>query len=155
MRQLVHLMILNSNKERDFMDNIIIEKVWQDANIIELKITANSEYVTACQSCYVEDVLLEVIADKISKYVKDYNNSCYLEFGNKEGDYTPAFSMNILTADSSGHVKIEVDLEIADNEKREHRCCFYVESELGQVERLGQSLKSIISSDEGAAISLL
>ncbi len=137
------------------MDNIIIEKVWQDTNIIELKITANSEYVKAYQNCYVEDVLLEEAADKISKYMKDYNNSCYLEFGNKEGDYTPAFSINILPADTTGHVKIEVDLEIADNEKRAHRCCFYVTCELGQVERLGQSLKAIVLNDEGTSISLL
>lgn len=137
------------------MDNIIIEKVWQDTNIIELKITANSEYVKAYQNCYVEDVLLEEAADKISKYMKDYNNSCYLEFGNKEGDYTPAFSINILPADTTGHVKIEVDLEIADNEKRAHRCCFYVTCELGQVERLGQSLKAVVLNDEGTSISLL
>ena len=38
--------------------------------------------------------------------------------------------MNILPADTIGHVKIEVDLEIADNEKRAYRCCFYVESEM-------------------------
>lgn len=62
--------------------------------------------------------------------MKDYSSQCYLEFGNKEGNYTPAFSMNVLPADTSGHVKIEVDLEIVDNDKRSHRCCFYVESEL-------------------------
>lgn len=54
-----------------------------------------------------------------------------MEFGKKEGNYTPAFSMCMSPADMSGHVKIEVDIEIADHDTRSHRCCFYVKSELG------------------------
>jgi len=46
--------------------------------------------------------------------------------------------MELLPADSSGHVKIEVDVEIDDNDTRSHRCCFYVNTELGQVEQLGK-----------------
>lgn len=36
-----------------------------------------------------------------------------MELGKKEGNYTPAFSMCMMPADMSGHVKIEVDIEIA------------------------------------------
>lgn len=78
-----------------------------------------------------------------------------MEFGNKIGNYTPAFSLNILPCDNFGHVKIEADIEIADNDRREHRCCFYVSCELGQLERFGQSLKSLISDDEGIKVSLV
>ena len=53
-----------------------------------------------------------------------------------------------------GHVKIEVDVEIADNETRSHRCCFFVNSELGLVEQLGKSLEKLISGLEGVEISL-
>lgn len=52
-----------------------------------------------------------------------------MEFGKKEGNYTPAFSMCMLPADISEHVKIEVDIEIADNDVRSHRRCFYVKSD--------------------------
>ena len=68
---------------------------------------------------------------------------------------TPAFSLNILPSDNHGHVKIEVDIEIADNDRRAHRCCFYVSCELGQIERFGQSLVSLISDDEGVKVSLV
>lgn len=136
------------------MDNIIFEKIWQDENLIELKISANSKYVSAYQSCYIQDKKLEIIADKIYNFAGNSSETCYLEFGKKEGNYTPAFSMCILPADISGHVKIEVDIEIADNETRSHRCCFYVKSELGLIEQLGLSLKNLITESDGSEVSL-
>lgn len=136
------------------MDNIIFEKVWQDESLIELKISASSEFVSAYQSCYIEDKKLEETAEKICNFVGKYDESCYLEFGKKEGNYTPAFSMCMMPADMSGHVKIEVDIEIADNDTRSHRCCFYVKSELGLIEQLGKSLKKLIIEQDGIKVSL-
>ncbi len=136
------------------MDNIILKKVWQDGTIIELEISANSEFVSAYQNCYIEDKALLEISEKMCNYIENYDTACYLEFGKKEGNYTPAFSMYILPADMHGHVKIEVDVEIADNETRSHRCCFFVNSELGLVEQLGKSLEKLISGLEGVEISL-
>lgn len=48
--------------------------------------------------------------------------------------------MKFLPSNRCGHVIIEVDLEISDNSTRDHRCCFYVEGELGMIERLGHEL---------------
>ena len=98
------------------MDTIVFEKVWQDKELLELKISARSEFVTAYQKCYIQDTALEEIAEKICDYMKDYKQSCYLEFGHKSGNYSPEFSMCLMAADNAGHVKIEVDIEIADND---------------------------------------
>lgn len=136
------------------MDNIFFEKVWQDDNLLELKISASAEFVSAYQKCYIQDTDLEKIAERICKYPNNYRESCYLEFGKKEGKHTPAFSMCILPASVSGHVKIEVDLEIDDNDTRAHRCCFYVNCELGLVENLGHSLKRLVMSDLGEKVAL-
>lgn len=136
------------------MDNIIFEKVWQDGNLIELKILANAEFVSAYQCCYIQDTMLQRISERIHDYTKNYGESCYLEFGQKEGNYTPAFSMYILPAENSGHIKIEVDIEIQDNDIRSHRCNFYVKSELGLIERLGCKLKDLIIAPEGDEVYL-
>lgn len=136
------------------MDNIIFEKVWHDRNLIELKISANCEFASAYQSCYIQDEKLAEISEKICDYVQNYNENCYLEFGKKEGNYTPAFSMCIMPADLSGHVQIEVDIEIADNDTRSHRCCFYIETELGLLEQLGIALKGLTIGQDGIQISL-
>lgn len=147
-------MILSLYKDGDFMDNIIIEKTWRDSDLVELKIIAKSEYVKANQNCYVEAEAIIKISDKIETYIKNHKVECYLEFGNKTGNFTPAFSLTILPSQTSGHVKVEVDIEIADNDKRAHRCCFYVNCELGQIERFGKALRSIVTEEEKTVISL-
>lgn len=137
------------------MDNIVFEKIWQDKKLIELKISVNSEFVSAYQNCYIHDSALSHISDKILDYVDNYQRNCYLEFGKKEGNYTPAFSMDILPADVSGNVKIEVDIEIADNDTRSHRAAFYVKSELGLIEKLGKAFKFLVNEEVGIEVSLL
>jgi len=136
------------------MDNILFEKIWEDESIIELKITAISNFVTAYQTCYIQEQGIHDISNQISEYVNDYTKNCYIQIGNKEGNHTPAFSMNILSSDLSGHSKIEVDLEIADNDDRSHRCIYYVKGELGAIERLGMCLNKLCSGSIGEEVSL-
>ncbi|MCM1088475.1 MAG: hypothetical protein NC419_09980 [Muribaculaceae bacterium] len=45
---------------------------------------------------------------------------------------------------------MEVDIEIADNDMRSHRCCFYVKSELGLIEQLGMALEELITGQDGS-----
>lgn len=136
------------------MDNIIMKKLWHEENCVELKIYAECEFVKAYQNCYIQDDMLVELAEKLLDYTKEYNKSCYLEFGKKEGNYTPTFSMCLLPADMSGHVKIEVDIEIEDNSMRAHRCSFYVNSELGLVEQFGKGLKALAAKPIGEKVSL-
>ena len=136
------------------MDNIIFTKIWEEENFMEVKIFAESEFASAYQNCYIQKEDLKKITEKICSYVKNQTDHCYLEFGKKEGNYTPAFSMDVLPVDVYGHVKIEVDIEINDNNIRAHRCCFYVDSELGLVETLGLSLKNLLQGDIGTEARL-
>ena len=136
------------------MDNISIKKIWQDDSLIELEIHACSEYVSVFQTCYIQDIRLEEIADKLRNFCEMDEDDYYLEFGSKQGNYTPAFSMNLLKADPSGNVKIEMDMEIADNDERKHRCMFYVESELGAIDRLSSKIKDMVKASVGEEISM-
>ncbi|EHR7110910.1 hypothetical protein KUE79_001133, partial [Listeria monocytogenes] len=110
--------------------NLQISKYWEDNDLLEIKVSAESEFVKIHQLCYVQDVYLKGIGEKIIAYSFDYN----------EGNFTPAFSLDFLKADASGHVKIEVDMEIADNPDRAHRCKFYIDSEIGPIEQFGKNL---------------
>ena len=135
-------------------DNITMEKIWQEGDLLELNIKCSAEYITANQSCYVQSSDLNNICEQIIKCVKQLRQNCYMEFGKKEGNYTPAFSMDIIEISTSGHVKIEVDMEIADNDSRKHRCCFYVKSELGLLEKFGKKLKELIEGSIGDQVIL-
>ena len=136
------------------MDNIIIKKKYDEDGLIELKVTVDSKFIKAYQYCYIQDIDLKMNAEKILYYSKHYDNACYIEFGEKDGDFTPAFSLEFLKADVRGHVKIEVDIEIADNGNRSHRCSCYVETELGLVEQFGNHIQKLILADINTEISL-
>ena len=136
--------------------NILIEKLWQEHenDILELKIKCSSEYAVAIQTCYIGKSDLADICFRIKDCIEHLDQNCYLEFGKKDGNYTPAFSMNIEEIDPLGHVKIEVDVEINDNPVRKHRSCFYVRSELGLLEKFALSLNSLIDGAIGFVATL-
>ena len=127
------------------MNNLVMEKVWEDGNLFELRIEGDSEYVTAYQNCYVQDIKIKEAGNLIGEFISSSEESCYIEFGSKTGNYTPAFSMKLVKPDISGKMKIEVDIEIADNDSRCHRCVFYIDSELGAMERFAKGLYSLAS----------
>lgn len=131
------------------MNNLIFKKIWEDDSAIELGITGISDYVTAYQSCYVQDTALEKIAEEIMYYINNYKNEYYIQIGEKEGNSTPAFSMKFIMADSVGHVNIEVDIEIDDIDNRSHRCVFYISSELGALDRFGKQIKLLVNGEIG------
>ncbi|MBM6977194.1 hypothetical protein [Intestinimonas butyriciproducens] len=136
-------------------DNILIEKIWQEQenDLVELKINCSAEYASAIQTCYVQKEALGYICDQITKCVNLLQKECYLEFGKKTGNFTPAFSMGI-EIDFYGHVRIEVDVEIADNDSRKHRSCFYVKTELGLLEKFGNNLSRLINEPIGYCVTL-
>lgn len=136
------------------MDNIVISKCWQDDNLIELYVFAKSKYVSINQYCYIsiDDTITN--SNLIEKYVRDYNNEMYIEFGSIKGNYTPAFSLKFFPLKSNGHLIIETDLEIDDNDTRCHRCRFYIDAELGAVERFGKKLSKVKDLPMNETISI-
>lgn len=135
------------------MSNLEISKNWEDNNLLELSINAKSKFVTIHQLCYVQDTDLKEIGEKIIAYSFDAKEEIYVGFGEKEGNFTPAFSLSFLPADNSGRVKIEIDMEIDDNPDRKHRCKFYIYSELGLIEQFGRSL-ILLSENKNEDIAL-
>lgn len=137
------------------MDNIQVEKIWEDESLIELKITVSTKYAIVYQTYYTNSEELLNISQMIINYADNFTKGYYIKMGNKEGNYTPALSMNFLKADASGHTKIEMDIEIADVDDRSHRCMCFVNSELGAIEKFGMNLRKICDGDLGETITLL
>jgi len=129
------------------MDNILIKKVYVDEGLIELKVDVTSTFVDANQLCYIGDGQLLNCAKEIISFSKKHGYDKYVEFGEKKGNYTPAFSLKFLKANVTGEVKIEIDLEIADSEDRSHRCICFVTSDLSSIERFGNKLCEIVTSE--------
>ena len=56
------------------MDNLTFEKIWEDDGLIQLRIKANCEFVSAYQDCYIQNTALGNIAEKIIEYVNERSN---------------------------------------------------------------------------------
>lgn len=136
------------------MDSLSFEKVWNEDGLFELRVEATSKYVSAFQYCYIPETDFIEIGNKLTDYISAFNKECYLEFGKKTGNYTPAFSLLFFPADNHGHVRIEVDLEIDDNKSRSHRCNFFLDFEIGQVEHFARSINQLLYSDIGFKASI-
>ena len=133
------------------MDNINIKKIWSDNELnSEIIIIAKSEYVNIMQQSYISQSESIDIGKQIILYSQSNGKEdLYVEFGIKSGNYTPAFSMKFLKLDNLGHINIEIDMEIDDNEERLHRCMFYVKSDLGSIEKMGNFILNISKSKIG------
>lgn len=123
-----------------------MKKHWEEEELLELKVRADSTFVNAYQYCYIQKETLKTIGNRITGYVQNNQSDCYVEFGKKTGNYTPAFSLQFLQANQNGHVQIEVDMEIDDNDSRCHRCSFYVNSDLGCIEQFGKGIVEIANN---------
>lgn len=136
------------------IDNICIGKIWEEGDLLELKIKCKSKFVSALQFCYISKDMIINIVKLIREYIQNPTQNCILHFGEPQGNYTPAFSMTILSCDKYGHVKIEVNMEINDNDERKHWCQFFVESELGRIEFFASKLAMLTNSSVDFSFAL-
>lgn len=128
------------------MDKISFKKIWQDDSIILTNIEAASKFIICRQECYFNDFDFDNMAKQIEDYLKD-NKLCKLAKGEKQGNYTPSFSMTFYPLDKTGHAQIEMDMEIDDNLERKHRCSFYIYMTYGNIEKFAKELRNLAKKE--------
>ena len=137
------------------MDNIVIEKTWHDESesFFEVRIKAKTEIISVYQDCYVIENEVDGYVECILKYIENPKNESQIEFINITGGTN--LSMKLLPADIYGHVKIEMNMEIDDNNAHLHHCSFYVNSELGLVEQFAHKIKKMVTENDGYCFALI
>lgn len=136
------------------MDNLLIQKVWNDDFVMEFRIVGISHYVSAHQDCYLDMKCVENTSELLNEVCNGSIKECYIVWGIKEGPYTPAFSMKVMWKDKQGHLTIELDIEIADDTSRTHRCVFSISCEVGALERFANNLLNLSEARIGEFVSL-
>lgn len=136
------------------MDNLIIEKIWHDYMMFEVRITAQNEFIKVYQDCYFDENRLNELSGTIMKYVSSYDTDYYFSLGEKKLKHERFFMFHLCPADNKGHVIIELDMAIGCDDCLEHRCMFNVESELGLLESFGKQLKGILQEKDGTLVEL-
>lgn len=139
------------------MNNIIIEKIWNDSNIFnndefEIKLTCINEYININEKIYMDKSISKDISKSIENYINT-NKETFYEINMKKG-YTSGFTMKIFPYDLTGHILIEMKMEINDNNDKLHYATFYIKTEIGMLESFGKKIKNISDLAVGEFIKL-
>lgn len=137
------------------VDYIIIEKVWADTDLIELALECKSSYVCAKNKYYTCKENIHKLIYDIDKFLLDSKKEFLWENGQKGDKSTAYFSLNFSHKDINGHVLIEIYMEIDDGGSFEkHNCCFFVNTEIGQLDFFLKDLSKLFIEDMGVKVVL-
>ena len=137
------------------MDNLIIERVWEDADFFEIEVTAQSDIIHAKACSYTDPENIHELASRLMDFAQSYDDRCIWENGVKGDNFTPYLPLEFWCEDKLGHIIVEVYLELDDGAPySKHNCCFFIRTELGLLNRFGKSLLSLNKPGLGKKIAL-
>lgn len=136
-------------------DNIIFSKMWEDDDIIELKVVCSSSVAIITSRIYVSDSLIDELICQIKQFLDGNIEEGLWTNEDKGNDSTACLSLRFFNKDKLGHIIIEVFAELDDGGKfTEHNCCFFVGTENGLLMSFCKSLVSLKSHPVGYEIRL-
>ena len=128
-------------KGYDDMDNLSIERVWEDSEFFEIEVTAQSKIITANMRSYTTEESIKNLASRLTNFPNNFNDRYIWKNGNKGDMSTPFVSLEFWCEDKRGHIIIEVYMELDDGASYDkHNCCFFIKTEIGLLNSFGKSL---------------
>lgn len=121
------------------MDNISIERIWQDQEFYKIRMMAQSKYVCATIDIFVQDIT--DLANTLAVYPQNAP-----EYFWKQEYESKSLSFHVTQKDKCGHLLVEIGLfsnELGD----EYQCCFRIETEIGLLNIFGQRLLQVNKQD--------
>ena len=148
-------LILKTREAIIMNDNICIQKLWQDSELIQLKIVCSSAVITATTKIYVSDYLIDELICQINQLLYGQGKESFWANEKRGNHSTACVSLRFLHKDKLGHILIEVFMELDDGgDYSSHNCCFYLNTEMGLLERFCKRLPMIKQNSLGAQINL-
>ena len=136
-------------------DNIIFSKIWEDDDIIELKVECSSSVATISSQIYVSDSLIDELIFQIKQFLDGNIEEGLWANEDKGNDSTACVSLRFFSKDKLGHIIIEVFAELDDGGNfNEHNCCFFVGTEYGLLMSFCESLVCLKNHPVGYEIRL-
>jgi len=136
-------------------DNIILSKIWQDSDVIELKVVCSSAVATIKSKIYVSDSLIDELICQIKQFLDGNIEEGLWANEEKGNDSTACVSLRFLKKDKLGHLIIEVFAELDDGgDYAEHNCCFFVGTEYGLLMNFCERLVYLKNNPVGYEIQL-
>ena len=114
------------------MDNLLFEKIWQDTELMQLRVLCSSSIAMACTEIYVNEILLNELIDNLKLFLAGRTDGCIWANETRGNGSTACLELRFIKQDKLGHVLIEVFAELDDGgEYSKHNSCFYIKTEMG------------------------
>ena len=136
-------------------DYIEMRRLWNDDTLSLLEVICASEIITMKTEVYVTDALIDELVHQIKQFLnKQIMESCWSN-GRKGNGSTACLSLHFFHKDTLGHILIEVFAELDDGgDYNRHNCCFYINTEMGLLERFCIRLQQLKHSTSDMKIVL-
>lgn len=125
-------------------DYIAIQKLWYDNDLVQLAIVCSSAVITASAKIYVTNALIDDLVQKIKHFLnREVTES---DWSNEKiaGHSITCVSLRFLPKDKLGHILIEVYMDLDDGGSySSHNCCFYINTEIGLLEKFCKKLPTL------------
>lgn len=136
-------------------DNIIFTKLWQDHEVIELKVVCLSSVATITSRIYVSDALIDELICQIKQFLEDNDKEGLWANEGRGNDSVACLSLRFFRKDKLGHIVIEVFAELDDGgDYTTHNCCFYVNTEYGLLMSFCENISRLKENPIGCEVQL-
>ena len=130
------------------MDNISIERIWQDEHMYEIRVFAKNDFVQAVINIYIQD-----ISDLANLFIAYPHDNLNYEW--QHGDDDKGLSFRVIPKDKLGHLLVKIEMLDEWGLSANHfRCCLNIETEIGMLNSFGERLIQINQSIIGTKIIL-
>jgi len=137
------------------MNNLSIERIWQDNDFFEIRVTAVSQLVQATTNVYITDSDILQLANALATFPQKSDSEISWQVSESSA-IQKNLSLKVLQKDKFGHLLVEVYMIIKDGDCGEnHHCCFYIQTEIGLLNTFGKRLSVINEPNLGAKITLV
>ncbi|MCY7103384.1 hypothetical protein [Streptococcus oralis] len=138
------------------LDNIVLRTEWFDKTekFCEIRLDCKTKYLTIYQICYIFEEEMNKVYIAMDEYIKNSHQTKKIIFGDEREGGSGYFSFLLTPINLKEELKIEVDMEIADNDKGLHRCKFYVNTQLESFKYFRNNLPRIFSKNSDREIKL-
>ena len=138
------------------LDNIVLRTEWFDKTekFCEIRLDCKTKYLTIYQICYIFEEEMSKVYIAMDEYIKNPHQAKKIIFGDEREGGSGYFSFLLTPINLKEELKIEVDMEIADNENGLHRCKFYVNTQLENFKYFRNNLPRIFSKNSDKEIKL-
>lgn len=132
------------------MDNLSIERIWEDTDFFEIEAVAQSKIIRANMRSYTTANALNELASRLTTFPNNLTDRYVWENGVKGDESTPFLSLEFWCEDKRGNILIEVYMELDDGASyAKHNCCFFIRTEVGLLNSFGKSLYLLNESGIG------